>query len=183
MKRAAPAVVVVSTLFPSASKPLAGVFIKERMRRVAEQLPVTVISPQPWFPLQSVVRRWRPTYRPALPARELIDGLEVLRPRFLAVPGLFRRLDAPMMARAIERAARPLMRSGRADVLDAHFLYPDGCAAAQAGQRLQLPVSVTLRGTEPGHAARPALRRAMQRALLRIDAVFAVSASLRRRGA
>ena len=35
---------VLSTLFPSAPEPVAGIFIKERMFRVARRLPVTVVS-------------------------------------------------------------------------------------------------------------------------------------------
>lgn len=174
-----PALVVVSSLFPSATQPLAGVFIKERMRRVAGELPVTVISPQPWFPLQSLLRVVRPGYRPPLPRAETVDGLTVLRPRFLAVPGALRRLDALMMSLSLTRAVRRLRKAGLADLLDAHFLYPDGCAAARVGRRLGLPVIVTLRGTESRHASAPALRRQMQRALQRVDRALAVSDSLR----
>lgn len=179
MSRANPALAVISSLFPSESRPLAGVFIKERMRRVAAELPVSVISPQPWFPLQSLLRlRW-PHYRPALPVRETVDGLDVVRPRFLAVPGAFRRLDGFMMAVGALREVRKLRRAGRADVLDAHFLYPDGYAATRLGRWLGIPVTVTLRGTEPGHAARPSLRPRLKRSVIDAQRVFAVSDSLR----
>jgi glycosyltransferase involved in cell wall biosynthesis len=178
--RSGPAVVVVSTLFPSSRRPLAGVFIKERIKRVAAALPVTVVSPQPWFPLQGLLRFVQPGYRPALPRREVVDGLEVLRPRFLALPGLLRQLDGLMMAWALEREVRRLRDAGRADLLDAHFLYPDGSAAARVGRRLDLPVTVTLRGTEPGHARRPALRPQLAQAVRSVDRVFSVSESLRR---
>lgn len=179
MPRAAPAIVVLSSLFPSADRPLAGVFIKERMRRVAAALPVTVVSPQPWFPLQWLLRlRW-PSYRPALPARETVDGLEVIRPRFLAVPGMLRRFDGFMMAIGALGTLRKLQQAGRADVLDAHFLYPDGYAAARLGRWLGVPVAVTLRGTETRHAARSALRVRMQCALRDARRVFSVSDSLR----
>ena len=43
---ARPALVVLSTLFPSAADPVAGIFIKERMFRVALELPIAVIAPQ-----------------------------------------------------------------------------------------------------------------------------------------
>jgi len=179
MSKATPAIVVLSSLFPASVRPLAGVFIKERMRRVAEELPVTVVSPQPWFPLQSLLRlRW-PGYRTKLPVREVVDGLEVIRPRFLAVPGVLRRLDGFMMALGSLAVVRSLQRCGRADVIDAHFLYPDGYAAARLGRWLGLPVTVTLRGTEPGHAMQPALRSRMRFALLAAKRVFSVSDSLR----
>lgn len=180
MSRAAPAIVVLSSLFPSANRPLAGIFIKERMRRVAAELPVTVVSPQPWFPLQSLLRlRW-PGYRPALPAYESVDGLEVIRPRFLAVPGMLRRFDGFMMAIGAFGTLRKLRRAGRADILDAHFLYPDGYAATRLGRWLGVPVTVTLRGTEPGHAGCSVLRLRMRSAVRAARRVFSVSDSLRR---
>jgi glycosyltransferase involved in cell wall biosynthesis len=174
-----PVVLVFSSLFPSANQPLAGVFIKERMKRVARHLPVTVVSPQPWFPLQGLLRlRW-PNYRPPRPPREIVDGLEVLRPRFIALPGALRRLDGFMMALGVWPTVRRLRRSGRADVIDAHFAYPDGYAATRLARWFDMPVTITLRGTEPGHAKNPALRARMARALQSATRVFSVSDSLR----
>lgn len=174
-----PAVLVFSSLFPSANQPLAGVFIKERMKRVARFLPVTVVSPQPWFPLQGLLRlRW-PGYRPKRPSREIVDGLEVLRPRFLAFPGVLRRLDGLMMALGAWRTVRRLRQRGRADVIDAHFAYPDGYAAACLGRWLGIPVTITLRGSEPRQAQNAALRNRMARGLRSAERVFSVSDSLR----
>jgi len=179
MNAAGPALVVFSSLFPSAQEPLAGVFIRERMFRVARVLPVTVVSPQPWFPLQGVLRRWRAGYRPAKAVRESMDGIDVLRPRFLAMPGLLRRWDGFFMALAAFSSVRRLAKQGRASIIDAHFAYPDGYAASLLGQWLRLPVTITMRGTEPRHAAEPALRARIVAGLQRADRVFAVSASLR----
>jgi hypothetical protein len=143
-----PAVVVLSTLFPSLQDPIAGVFIKERMFRVARHLPVTVVSPQPWFPLQHLIRRWKPGYRPERAAFELIDDIEVHRPRFLSLPGLLRRLDGVSVALATWPLLRRLRHAGRADLLDAHFAYPDGYAGHLLAKWCGLPYVVTLRGKE-----------------------------------
>jgi len=62
-----PALVVLSSLFPSAPRPTAGVFIRERMFRVARRRPLVVVSPQPWFPGQGLIRLLRPGYRPMAP--------------------------------------------------------------------------------------------------------------------
>ncbi len=153
MTAAGPALVVFSSLFPSEQEPLAGVFIRERMFRVAKVLPVTVVSPQPWFPLQWLLRYLWPGYRPAKATHDSMSGIEVLRPRFLALPGILRRFDGFFMALASKAAIRRLARQGRADLIDAHFGYPDGYAASLLGRWLQLPVTVTLRGTEPRLAA------------------------------
>ena len=171
--------VVFSSLFPSAARPGAGLFIRERMFRVARHRPLAVVSPQPWFPGQSLLRRSRPGYRPQAPALEIQQGIRVYHPRFLAVPGLLRRLDGWSMAFACFFLLRRLKRQG-ARLIDAHFAFPDGEAATRLGRWLGLPVTITLRGTEVPHSRDPALRPRLARTLRAAARVFSVSASLRR---
>jgi teichuronic acid biosynthesis glycosyltransferase TuaC len=177
-----PALAVLSTLFPSAAEPVAGIFIKERMFRVARQLGVTVIAPQPWFPLQTLLRRWKPNYRPDRPGLETVEGVEVHRPRFLALPGVLRRLDGLSIAVAVRPLLRRLQRAGRADVLDVHFGYPEGYAGHLLSRWLGLPYVITLRGKEERLRHVPALGTRMVAALAGADRVISVSAALREVG-
>jgi len=141
-----PALVVFSSLFPSPAEPLAGIFIRERMFRVGQELPITVVAPQPWFPLQSLLRRFKPGWRPERPRAELMQGIEVLRPRYFSVPGVFKSLDGWFMALGSLSTLRGLRARGQADLIDAHFAYPDGLAASKLAQWLRVPYTVTLRG-------------------------------------
>lgn len=175
----APRVVVFSTLFPNPAQPQAGVFIRERMFRVGQHLPLAVVAPVPWFPLQGVLRRWRPHFRPEVPRREIQSGVEVFHPRFFSVPGVFKRLDGFFLALGSLATLRRLYRAGRLDVLDAHFGYPDGYAATRLGRWLGVPVTITLRGTETRHAATPGLGPRLVAALQGARRIFAVSASLK----
>ncbi len=172
-------VVVLSSLFPSRMQPGAGLFIRERMFRVGQRLPLAVVAPTPWFPMQSWLRRWRSGFRPGAPRHELQVDHDVWFPKFLSVPGVLKRLDGFAMAVAAWPRLRALKRAGRLDVLDAHFGYPDGLAATLLGRWLQVPVTITMRGTETRHAADSALRPLLARALNGADRVFAVSESLR----
>jgi len=67
-----------------------------------------------------------------------------------------------------------------ARLIDAHFTYPDGEAATRLGRWLDLPVTVTLRGTEVPHSRNPVLRPRLSRTLEAAARVFSVSDSLRR---
>ena len=171
--------VVFSSLFPSAARPGAGLFIRERMFRVAQHRPLAVVSPQAWFPGQSLIRLLRPGYRQQAPALEIQQGIRVYHPRFLSVPGLLRQFDGWSMALASFWLVRRLKRQG-AQLIDAHFAYPDGEAAIRLGRWLDLPVTVTLRGTELPHSRKPALRPRLSRTLEAAAQVFSVSDSLRR---
>lgn len=174
-----PHVVVFSSLFPSALQPNAGLFIRERLFRVGRTLPLAVVAPTPWFPLQSLLRRVKPGFRPGAPRQEMQSGFEVRYPRFFSVPGVLKRFDGLAMALGAWPTLWRLKRAGRLDVIDAHFGYPDGDAATRLGRWLGVPVAITLRGTEVRHAADPVLAPRLARALRRADVVFAVSQSLR----
>lgn len=174
-----PHVVVLSSLFPSARQPGAGLFIRERMFRVGRRLPLAVVAPAPWFPLQGLLRWLRPGFRAGAPAYERQQGIDVWYPRFFSVPGMFKRLDGWAMALGTWPRMRRLQRQGRLDLIDAHFGYPDGFAATLLGRWLKVPVTITLRGTEVRHARDPALSGQVRTALTRATRVFAVSESLR----
>lgn len=173
-----PRIVVYSSLFPNTAQPNAGLFIRERMFRVGKRLPMVVVSPKPWFPGQGLIRLLRPHYRPMPARREVQDGITVLFPRFLSLPGVLRGLDSLMMALGSFLTLRRLKAEGY-NLIDAHFAYPDGHAAVRLGRWLGLPVTVTLRGTEAPHSRKASLRPKLKAVFQRADKVIAVSDSLR----
>jgi len=175
-----PRILVFSSLFPHAGAPNAGLFIRNRMFRVARHLPLAVVAPVPWFPGQGLIRRWRPHFRPPAPVHEVQDGIDVHHPRFASVPGALKTRDGILMALGALPRVLALRRRPGFDVIDAHFAYPDGYAAGLLGRWLGKPVTITLRGTEVRHAQSPAMRRRVCRALQRATHVFAVSGSLAR---
>lgn len=175
-----PAVVVLAHVFPNRAQPTYGIFIRERMLRVAAHLPLTVVAPVPWFPGQGLLRLWRPGYRPVVPRHEVQQGVEVHHPRFLCVPGMLKALDGVFLALGALPTLRRLRRAGRLDLIDAHFIYPDGVAAWLLGRWLARPYTITLRGAIVRIARTRVRRWLAKRALLHASRVFAVAGSLRR---
>lgn len=175
-----PRILVFSSLFPSPAEPGAGLFIRERMFRVAQHLPMVVVAPRPWFPGQGLIRLFRPHFRPPAPRFEIDEGIEIHRPRFLSLPGLCKWADGRLMALGAARTIRRLKRRLGIDMIDAHFLYPDGYAATRIARELDLPCTVTLRGTEPRMAADRKLRTRLIQAAKEATRLFAVAGSLAR---
>ncbi|MFZ1827431.1 MAG: glycosyltransferase [Candidatus Competibacteraceae bacterium] len=173
-----PRLVVFSSLFPSPVQPNAGLFIRERMFRVAQWIPLVVVAPQPWFPFQSLIRWFRPHFRPMAPRYEIQQGIEVYHPRFLCFPGIFKRTDGLLMALSCWPLMWKLRRRLGYRLIDAHFGYPDGYAATLLGCWLRVPVAVTLRGKE-ARQSEMALRGLLAAAVQRADLVIAVSCALR----
>lgn len=179
VRRDSPRLLVLSSLFPSRVQPGAGLFVRERMFRVGARLPLAVVAPAPWFPLQGLLRRFKPGFRPGAPAHELQQGHDVWFPRYLSFPGVLKQLDGLLMARGAWSRVRRIADERGIDIIDAHFGYPDGFAAVELGRRLGCPVTITMRGTESRHAKDAQLRPLLVRALEGATRVFAVSESLR----
>ena len=174
-----PALVVYTHVFPNSAQPTYGVFVRERMFRVARSLPVTVVAPVPWFPGQGLIRRFRPHYRPPVPYKEVQQGIEVYHPRFLSIPRFFKFADGLLEGLCTLPLLRRLKRAGRLDILDAHFVHPDGVAAWVQARLLKVPYTITLRGTIVRVSRTRARRWLATRAMKGAASVFSVAKSLK----
>ncbi len=172
-----PRLLVFCSLFPSKKRPNAGVFIRERMFRVGQQIPIIVVSPVPWFPLQGFIRYWKPHFRPQPEKFEMQQGVQVYFPRFLSIPGLFKSLDGFFMALGCFSTLFKLKKEF--NIIDAHFAYPDGYAATILGKWFKVPVTITLRGTEVPLAKMQGRKERMLEAINRAKRIFSVADSLK----
>jgi glycosyltransferase involved in cell wall biosynthesis len=173
-----PKILVFSSLFPSEKRPTAGVFIRERMFRVAEQIPIIVVSPIPWFPFQGIIRLWKPHFRPQPKQYEVQNGIQIYFPRFLSIPGFFKSWDGFFMA--LGSLPTLIKLRNNFNIIDAHFAYPDGYAATLLGKWLKVPISITLRGTEVPLSKMPERKKRMLIALKNATRIFSVSDSLKK---
>jgi glycosyltransferase involved in cell wall biosynthesis len=92
-------------------------------------------------------------------------------------------LAPALLYRASLRALRRLMADGLDfDVIDAHYVYPDGVAAIWLGAAIGKPVVITARGSDVTQLPDFMVpRRLIQRALPRAAGLIGVSAALRDR--
>lgn len=175
-------VLTFSSLFPSAARPRHGIFVETRLRHLLREgrIDARVIAPVPWFPLRLPVfgnyARMSATPRSDLRA----DGLRVSYPRYFMLPKVGVALQPRAMAWAGASALQPWLEEGwRPDLIDAHYFYPDGVAAAHLADRLGLPFVITARGTDVNVIARlPGPGRRVLWAARRAAAVVAVSSRL-----
>lgn len=172
-------VLTFTNLFPSSVMPTHGLFVQERMRRVTAALggcDWQVVAPVPhvaWFARGGVYRRWQ-----AVPDEERIAGVAVHHPRYRHWPGLSTRRQADAVAAGALSLVQRLC-AGRRAVLDAHYLWPDGVAAAAIAQRLGLPYVLTARGTDVNVVAQDrSIAARIGSAAAGAAACFAVSTAL-----
>ena len=95
------------------------------------------------------------------------------------MPGLGRCVDGRLLFLQAVSFVRRLRAEFPFDLIDAHYAFPDGDAATLLGQRLGVPVCVTLRGGDIDLLPRFILRRhRILRTLESADGIFAVSEHL-----
>ncbi len=143
-------VLTVTSLWPNSAQPNHGIFVENRMARVhaTGQAEITVIAPVPWFPSSAPVFGPYATFA-KVPAREERHGIRVEHPRYGTIPKVGMRVQPRLYYAALARCARRLIaETGPFDLIDAHYFYPDGVAAAALAHDLNLPLTITARGTD-----------------------------------
>lgn len=133
-------VLVASHLYPSSLSLTSGSFVHNQVRFLRAHCNIRVISPTPWFPPLPGFGRWSGYGR--IRRREVLDGVEVNRPPYLALP---RRMLFAHNWRSY-LAALHRDNSIPPDLIHAHCAYPDGLAAVEYGRRLGLPAVITVHG-------------------------------------
>lgn len=169
---------MLSHMYPSAVNWTAGIFVHEQVRALVRRgHDVRVVAPRGWAP--PLLPRWSAHRR--VPGVETFEGVPVLHPRKLTLPGArlgHRNVDAMLLA-----IAKPLRRVHEMwpfEVIHAQMLVPDGWAAARMGASLGIPVVATAHRADvldvPARGA--ASRARVAEAVESIDQVCAVSAAI-----
>ena len=139
-----------STLYPSSARPLHGIFVETRLRELLRHgaVQTRVVAPVPWYwNPRSANRKYAAVA--ATPRREQLNGIDVRHPRYLTIPKVGMTLAPFLLALGARQALLDVQREGfDFDVIDAHYYYPDGVAAALLARWFGKPLVVTARGTD-----------------------------------
>ena len=141
-----------------------------------------MLAPVPFFPFRGErFGAWGRFAR--IPSREERHGLVIHHPRYPVIPRIGMSVAPLLLYLASRRALARLVAAGLAfDLIDAHYVYPDGVVAVWLGRHFGKPVVITARGsdlTELPNYAVP--RRFIRAALARADGLIGVSSALRER--
>ncbi len=116
----------------------------------------------------------------ATPEREVHNHVDVLHPRYVVIPKIGMSVTPFFLALSARSALKTLQREGfDFDLIDAHYYYPDGVAAAMLGAWFKKPVVITARGTDVNLIPEHAIPRVLVRwASRQAKASIGVSAAL-----
>jgi len=160
-----------STLYPSSVRPGHGIFVETRLRELlgSGHVQTKVVAPVPWF-FSAHPRYGNYAHLASTPRRETLHGIDVQHPRYPLLPKVGMNIAPFTLAMGAMPAVQRLLDEGfDFDVIDAHYYYPDGVAAALLARHFNKPFVVTARGSDinliatyviPRHLMRWASRRA-----------------------
>jgi len=141
-------ILTLTSLYPNAAMPSHGVFVENRIRAFIDKsgADVRVCAPVPWFPLKSGIfgkyARWA-----RAPQSEMRSGITVAHPRYFIPPKVGMTYAVEALEGCFRKAAEKAIDDGwDFDLIDAHYLYPDGVAAVRVARQLGKPVVITARG-------------------------------------
>ncbi len=172
-------ILTFTSLYPNQENPDFGIFVKNRMVAFA-QLPdvqLKVVAPVPYFPAFKIFKKWSAFAK--VPVYEVIDSIEVFHPRYLVTPKFGMTLYGVWMFVGSFSCVKKLHNDFTFDLIDAHFIYPDGLAAVFFGKFFNKPVVISARGSDVNlYPQIPLVRNLLRWVLNKADYLISVSGSL-----
>jgi teichuronic acid biosynthesis glycosyltransferase TuaC len=141
-------VLFITSAYPSDHLPGAGVFHQTQAESIRGLgVDIEVVAPVPYSPgiLSNVSKKYR-NYK-KFPENYEWNGVNVHRPRFLALPGQLKWAQPhKRFAKAISQYIEK--KHVKFDVIHAHFAMPSGGAAAILSKKYNVPYVLTLHGSD-----------------------------------
>lgn len=142
-------ILTFTSLFPNNIQPNNAIFIQHRMSAVNKipDVEVKVVAPVPYFPNISVgSERWKKFAK--IHKIEQRAGMQVFHPRYFVTPKVGMSLYGFFMFIGVLPTIRRLFKEWQFDVIDAHYVFPDGLAALLLSKFFNRPIIVSARGTD-----------------------------------
>jgi glycosyltransferase involved in cell wall biosynthesis len=173
-------ILTFSSLYPNNVDEGHGIFVERRLRELTKSGAIhsSVIAPVPWFPFRAdVFGQYGKFARIDRSAHR--SGIDVEYPRYPSIPKIGMNVAARLMVAGCRAAVDECVQRKNVALIDAHYFYPDGVAAANLARKLGIPFVITARGSDINLIAQfRAPREQMVRAANSASALIAVSDAL-----
>jgi glycosyltransferase involved in cell wall biosynthesis len=174
-------VLVFTSLFPNNIETSKGIFIKQRMFHFArlDGCEIKVVSPVPY--LSGLNRASKGDEDSKIKQKENIDGIEIFHPRYPLIPKISMPFHGFSLFISSLKSIKKIHETFPFDLIDGHYIYPDGLAAVLLGKVFKKPVVLSARGSDINEFPKFRLIRPMIRfALHRADHIVGVCDALKR---
>ncbi len=166
-------ILIYSSLYPTRTNPFHGIFVKELTRHIIPRISSMRVM-APLDGRQNFTRLIKGQHQ----RHTLDEGLKSDHPVFWTFPRWFKQWDG----RLVYHWTRKAMASQRhrVSVIHAHYAYPEAFAASMFAEKWNIPLVITVHGSDINVIARDGARRHLIADTLRkADAVVTVSEKLK----
>lgn len=127
-----------------------GIFVFNRMNVYTQTYghDWSIVAPIPWFPrLPFKTSKLYDLYA-RIPQNEVFQGRGLEHPRYLVTPKVGMRFYGSWFTQGVAARVRAIHKKHPIDIIDGHYVFPDGTAAVKLGKELGIPVILSARGTD-----------------------------------
>ncbi|MBI3563143.1 MAG: glycosyltransferase family 4 protein [Gammaproteobacteria bacterium] len=128
-----------TTLFPNNTETTKGIFVKQRVDRLAKFFNTIVVAPVRYIPVFKTCSKI---------SRSEHGNIDVYHPRYFVLPKLAKWTDGVFLFLSTLFFIGKILKRHKVDLIDAHWGYPDGFAAYLTSIVYKIPFIVTLRGSD-----------------------------------
>lgn len=142
-------VLLYSSEFPTPANRSSSVFTYYMAKELNKLCSLQVVSALPWFPnvdYLKVNKKW--AEKAEIPFSFDFNGLTVSYPRYPLLPKISSNFHPFLQAVGSFNHVKKLHKKNNFDVINAHWIYPDGVAAVILGKWLRIPVVLTAMGCD-----------------------------------
>ena len=174
-------ILVLTTLYPNNIQHRHGIFIENRVKELIKRYPeakVKVIAPVPYFPAFLPSETYKKYSK--VKAKEIRANIEIFHPKYLVIPKIGMNITPYFLYKTCLASIADIQADGfEIDIIDSHYFYPDGVVASWVGEKLNIPVMVTARGSDINLIPQNRIaKKRIIKALNTIEASTAVSQAL-----
>jgi glycosyltransferase involved in cell wall biosynthesis len=142
-------VLLFSNEFPRPGEPNRGIFTGQLAYALAKQINIEVMCPFPWRPGRLSMQGGPTLHQDGdVACHDSWKGVPVQYVGYPMIPWLGRPIQPALLCSGIYPALSKANRKSPFTTINAHWVYPDGVAAAWIGRRLGIPVVVTALGSD-----------------------------------
>lgn len=173
-------ILIYSNEFRTPKETNRGLFTTQLAKALNNMAEVIVVCPLPWCPELSILKSKPEWYATAgVPLEGEHEGIKVYYPKYPMMPKLSGTIQPLLQAIRSYFLIRRIHKKNKIDIINAHWIYPDGVAAVIIGKLLNIPVMLTALGCDINLYGRYRFRRIqILWALNNSSAITGVSKSL-----
>ena len=142
-------IVIYTHQYPTPNNPATGIFTAQLAEELNKKANVLVVCPLPFIPW--FLKLGKGAYSSLfsnIPDEDEFNGIPVYYPKFPVIPLISRRFNARLQALSVKPLLVRLKQLGKVDIVNAHFLYPEGVAAQLICSKLSIPTLLTATGSD-----------------------------------